>query len=85
MACGVVSINLGSPATIASVAATAVLGVRFAAGDYRVAAAVLLAVAGIGRAVLLPGARPRMQPDVLQSRGLARRAEASKRSQPRDR
>jgi tellurite resistance protein TehA-like permease len=43
----------GSPATIASVAATAVLGVRFAAQGYHVAAAVLLAVAGIGWAVLV--------------------------------
>ena len=41
----------GSPATLASVAATAVLGTRLAVQDYHVAAAALLAVAGIGWAV----------------------------------
>ena len=44
----------GSPATIASVAATVVLGVRFAAQGYHVAAAELLAVAAdpSGRSVV---------------------------------
>jgi tellurite resistance protein TehA-like permease len=41
------------PVSLAAVAATCVLGSRFAAQDYRAAAAVLLAVAAIGWAVLL--------------------------------
>jgi tellurite resistance protein TehA-like permease len=41
------------PVSLASVAATAVLGIRLAAQDYRVAAAALLALAAIGWAVLL--------------------------------
>jgi tellurite resistance protein TehA-like permease len=43
----------GSPVTIASVAATAVLGTRLAAQDYRAAAAALLALAAVGWAVLI--------------------------------
>jgi tellurite resistance protein TehA-like permease len=43
----------GSPVTLAGVAATAVLGTRFAMQDFSVAAAVLLAVAGAGWALLL--------------------------------
>jgi tellurite resistance protein TehA-like permease len=42
-----------APVSLAAVAATCVLGTRFAAQDYRAAAAVLLAVAAIGWAVLL--------------------------------
>jgi tellurite resistance protein TehA-like permease len=41
------------PVSLAGVAATAVLGIRLAAQDYRVAAAALLALAAIGWAVLL--------------------------------
>lgn len=42
-----------APVTIASVAATAVLGTRLAGQDYRVAAAALLALAAAGWAVLI--------------------------------
>ena len=42
-----------SPVSLASVAATAVLGTRLAMQDYRLAAAALLAVAGTGWAVLV--------------------------------
>jgi hypothetical protein len=52
-------------------------------------AATLVVLAGLFRhvrhALREQDARPRAQPDVLQSRGLARYAEASKRFQPRDR
>jgi tellurite resistance protein TehA-like permease len=43
----------GSPVSLAAVAATAVLGTGLATYDYRVAAAVLLAVAGSGWALLV--------------------------------
>ncbi len=43
----------GSPMSLTGVAATAVLGVRFAMQDFRVVAAALLAVAAIGWALLL--------------------------------
>ncbi len=45
--------DAAAPVTLAGVAATAVLGTRLAGQDYRVAAAALLALAGIGWAVLL--------------------------------
>lgn len=50
---GLFAREAGSPVTIASVAATAVLGTRLAGQDYRVVAAALLALAAAGWAVLI--------------------------------